>query len=99
MNCNECEAKRSKDIPYIVYESECARHDRSIKRLVIVIILCVCLLFASNLAWLYAWNQYDYVDESVEISTDGGGHANYIGEDGNINNYGEGAGTANNENP
>lgn len=101
MNCNECAVKRNKDIPYIAYEAECARHDRNIKRLVWVIVLCVVLLVASNLAWLYAWNQYDYevVDESIELTTRNGGHANYIGNDGDINNYGDGTSTADDTNP
>lgn len=96
MNCNECEVKKVKDVPYIVYESECARHERTVKRLIAVIIVCIALLFVSNMAWLYAWNQYEYVDEGIDISTDGGGNANYIGNDGDINNYGENPSSAQN---
>ena len=60
------------------------------KRLVLVIVLCIVLMVVSNLAWLYVWNQYDYevVDESIELTTRHGGNANYIGNDGDINNYG-----------
>lgn len=73
-------------VPYIVYEGEQARNERHIKRLVIALIVAVTLIFASNLAWLIAWFQYDYILESVEIDNSGGGNANYIGNDGDITN-------------
>lgn len=56
-----------KDVPYIVHESELARLERIIKRMFILLIILIFSLFASNLAWLYVWNQYDY--ESVETQT------------------------------
>lgn len=37
------------------------------KRLVIALVLTILLIFASNLAWLYVWNQYDY--ESTATTT------------------------------
>ena len=52
------------------------------------------MLFASNLIWLYAWCQYDYVGETTTVSVEGDGdgdanyigdYANYIGNDGDIN--------------
>lgn len=54
------------------------------KRWFIGFIICLILLFASNMAWLYAWNQYDYAEYNVD-SMDGG-NANYIGNDGDISN-------------
>ena len=33
----------NKDVPYIVYESESARHERTVKRLLFTIVLVVCL--------------------------------------------------------
>lgn len=79
-----------KDVPYIVYEATQARNERTIKRLIIVVVIAMLLLFASNAIWLYAWMQYDYSSqESIDLSTDGGGDANYIGTKGNIFNYGE----------
>ena len=36
-----------KDIPYIAFESEMARHERSIKRLIVALILTIALLFAT----------------------------------------------------
>lgn len=75
-------------VPYIVHESECARNERHIKRLIIALIICVALISGSNLAWLIAWMQYDYSGESSVVELDGkdGGNANYIGNSGDINN-------------
>lgn len=73
-----------KTVPYVVYEGTMARFERTIKRLIIVIIIVIVALFASNAMWIYEWNQYDYSD--VTIGSDGGGNANYIGESGRITN-------------
>ena len=76
-----------KSIPYFAHEGMMARLERTIKRLWIVLIIVVALMFASNAAWLYAWMQYDYVDmdRSIDINADNG-TANYIGNDGDITN-------------
>lgn len=73
-------------IPYFVYEHTMARFERTIKRLIIVIIVAVITLFVSNMAWLYAWNLYDYAD--VTVDSKNGGNANYLqaGASGVINN-------------
>jgi len=80
-----------KNIPYVAYEATQARHERTTKRLIIALIIVTVLMFASNIAWLYAWTQYDY--ESTEsqsfVDLDSRmGDANYIGNDGDIN-YGK----------
>ena len=73
-------------VPYIVYEGEQARNERHIRRLVIALVICIILIFASNAIWLYAWCQYDYTStETVDIDS-GEGIANYIGRDGDITN-------------
>ena len=90
-NCETCKGKDAhapESVPYIVHESSMARMERQVKRGWIALIVAVCLLFASNAAWLYAWMQYDY--ESYEITADGDSNANYIGQDGNIYNGGIG---------
>lgn len=76
-----------KDVPYIVYESEAARHERTVKRLLLTIVLVVCLLVITNLAWLYVFNQYDITSETTEITTDEG-NTNMLeaGQNGEINN-------------
>lgn len=71
-------------IPFIVYEATMTRMERHIKRLWVALIVAIVLIFISNIAWLAYINQYDF--ESYEISTDGGGNANYIGNDGDIYN-------------
>lgn len=73
-------------VPYIVYEGEQARNERHVRRLVIALVICIILIFASNVIWLYAWYQYDYTStETVDIDS-GEGIANYIGRDGDITN-------------
>ena len=52
-------------IPYIAYEGALARNERTIKRLIISLVLSVFLMFASNAIWLYAWMQYDYSSETT----------------------------------
>lgn len=76
-----------KQIPYIAYESEMARHERTIKRLLIALIVAIVMLFASNVAWLFFFNQFDYASSSVSQGTEAGDNS-YIGEDGTINNGG-----------
>ncbi len=73
-------------VPYIVYESEQSRSERYIKRLTVALIIATALIFFSNVLWLYEWCQYDYVDTTVMVDGGGDGNANYIGEDGDINN-------------
>lgn len=60
-----------------------AMAERIIFRLWVIIIILALLLAGSNMAWLAYINQYDF--ESYTVSSDGG-HANYIGNDGDIYN-------------
>lgn len=81
-------------VPYIVYEGEQARNERNTKRLVIALIVTILLLFATNVVWLYAWMQYDYVGEETTETTEtkdvlvnaDNGVANYVGHNGDIVN-------------
>lgn len=73
-------------VPYIVYEGELARQERKENRLIVVIVLTIILLFASNAAWLYAWMQYDYTSEESVSIKGADGIANYIGKNGDIIN-------------
>lgn len=73
-----------------IYETFAARNERTIKRLIFAVILCVILIFASNAAWLYAWCQYDYTSEETVYQQDGegvniigSGNEAYYGTDGN----------------
>ena len=59
---------------------------------------CLEKIEAINKHWIEYLNEYDFESYSetyeVELSTDGGGNANYIGNDGDINN-GSGSGSKN----
>ena len=80
------ETKEAMTIPYVVYESLLDKTDLQHKRMTGIIILLVILLVASNLVWLYAWNQYDYVEGEVyeiEASQDGEG-VNILGAGGDV---------------
>lgn len=81
------ETEAAFNVPYIVYESAQTRLERVNKSLIIALIVSIALGFVSNMAWLYAWNQYDYSGEDTQIDVDAkDGVANYIGNDGDINN-------------
>lgn len=78
------------NVPYIVYEGEQARHERTFKRLTIALVITIMLLFATNALWLNAWMQYDYVGQieatqNVDVDAKDG-VANYVGHDGDIVN-------------
>lgn len=75
------------DVPYIVYEGDMARSERHIKRVWIALIVVTVSFLISNLAWIWFINQYDF--ESYEVTAEGDGHANYIGQDGDIYNGSE----------
>lgn len=77
------EENNNTSVPYIVYEGEQARHERTVKRLIAIIIIAIILVFASNAAWLYAWMQYDYVSEEVVYQQDGRG-VNIIGNENEV---------------
>lgn len=74
------------EVPFIVYESAQVHAEATQRRLIVAVIALAAMLFLSNIAWLYYWNQYEYVgdDNDVTVSTDVG-DANYIGHDGDIN--------------
>ena len=73
------EVQYENSVPYIAHESMMAREERHIRRLVYALIVSVLLLFISNLAWLYFFNQFEYSSEET-VTVDGkDGVANYIG--------------------
>ena len=87
MACNNC--KDNDQIPqHSKEELAFAFSERMVKRLWIALIICICFIFASNAAWIYAWMQYDYTSEEIIVEQDAqdGGNANYIGNDGDIVN-------------
>jgi len=70
-------------VPYIVHESIVSRLERTIKRLFILVIVSVVLIFASNAVWIYFWNQYEYEDICYEQDGEG---ANVVGQGNEVTN-------------
>ena len=75
----------NESVPYIVHEGTVARHERTIRRLIIALIISIILIFSSNAIWLHYIQQYDF--QNYEYSQDGEG-VNVLG-DGNGVNYNE----------
>lgn len=74
-------------VPYIAFESAIDKAERRERLLVFVVVFLITLLVLTNVAWLVAWNQYEYIDEDYTVDVQGGeGIANYIGNDGDITN-------------
>jgi hypothetical protein len=63
-----------------------ARMERTIKRLWIALILVICLLVATNGAWLWYESQWEVVETTEITQENDGGYNNYIGNDGDIYN-------------
>lgn len=72
-----------KDVPYIVYESEAARHERTVKRLLTALLITILLMVGTNMAWLYVWNQYDFSSEEYTVENDG--NSNLLGAGASMN--------------
>lgn len=79
-------------VSYIVYEAAQARAERTIKRLtigiIVVSILTIIIVFLTGYFIDKGWRDYfsECEVENYSLSTDGGGNANYIGQDGDIYN-------------
>jgi len=73
-------------VPVMIFERAQARMERSNRRLWILIIILVVLLFASNIGWIIWENSWEYIPSSTisqEVNSDDGGNA-YIQDSGNI---------------
>ena len=97
MDCETCKDKRKvisqtpKDVPYIVHEGAVARLERVIKRMWVLVLSLIILLFVSNAAWIWYESQF----KEIRIEQDNGsGYNNFIGNDGDIHN-----GETDNNNP
>ena len=67
-----------KDIPYIAFEAEMARHEREKLRLVKALIVAIVVIFISNIAWLWFFNQFDYSTDTITQGTEQGDNS-YMG--------------------
>lgn len=79
-----------KDVPYIVHESEMARLERVIKRLFILLIILITLLFGTNAGWLWYESQFEDVSTTVEQGATADDYSTAIINDGVHINDGEG---------
>ena len=67
-------------VPYIVYEGEMARGERTIKRLWVLCIVIFLAFVISNCAWIVYESSYEDVTQEVEQEVDTGeGDATIIG--------------------
>jgi len=71
------------NVPYIVYESAEAKNERTIKRLIIALVITIVLMFATNIIWVIEFCSFDYEETATTVDA-GGGTANFIGQDGDI---------------
>lgn len=78
------EIKDMATVPLAVLDAERAWNEKRHRRLIYVILALIASILIMNLAWLYAWTQYDYI--GYEATTDKGGMAAIIGNDGDIIN-------------
>lgn len=91
-NCNNnCNCKKDEKIPQKVQDDFAyVCMSRTLNKLIAIVIVCICLLFASNAAWLYCWMQYDYSSETEEyIYQQDGEGTNIIGDSNEVNNGAE----------
>ena len=86
---------RPMDVPYIAHEGAMVRLERINKRLWILALVLVALLFLTNGGWLYYESQWETISTTV-TQDNASGINNYIGNDGDINN---GTSDDNNKNP
>ena len=64
----------------------CTRLDKINRRVIVALMITIVLLFASNLAWLWAWMQYDYESTETIYTQDGQG-TNIIGDKNEVQQY------------
>ena len=57
----------------------------TIRKQWILIVILIALLAITNIYHIYQWSQFD----TIVVDSNDGGNASYIGNDGDINNYGE----------
>ena len=67
--------KEPAPVPFIAYETSLASEREHSRRLFWLVVVLIIALVATNLSWLYVWQQYDYVSETY---TQDGGGVNFI---------------------
>lgn len=73
----------NRNVPYIVYESAMARAERTIKKLTIIAVVSLILMFIANIVWVFEWTQFD----TISYTQDGEGLNNVnVGTQGDVLN-------------
>lgn len=82
----------------IAFERMQAKDERNDKWRNAIIIILIAALLLTNGLWLWHESQYEFVSDeySVEMEADDGSNANYIGNNGDINNGSTDKGKQNN---
>lgn len=60
----------------------------TIRKQWVLIVILIVLLAGTNIYHIWQWSQFD----TVVVDSGDGGYAGYVGNDGDVNNYGEGSG-------
>lgn len=77
MDCKTCKENRAV-VSFAAFESAMLRLERANKRLWVIVLLLIVLLFGTNAAWLHYEAQWETVSETTvtqDLSTEGGGDA------------------------
>lgn len=83
-DCKTCKEGRIEPVPYLAHESSMARFERTIKRLVVALIVVIALWFCTIGMFVWYLNQYGF--ESYEYTQDGEG-LNIIGDRNGVGFY------------
>ena len=80
MDCDACKKQRAEEsgaVPRWTHEADMARMERTVKKLWVLLIITLALLFGTNAGWIYYESQWEEVTttETYEARTDGGGTA------------------------
>ena len=83
MDCKECKEKKADPVSFVAFESMKATMERTVRRLWILALVLVMLLFGTNAAWIYYESQWEVFETTVEAeqTTDGGGDNYAVGGD------------------
>ena len=83
----ETKEKVTEEESFFVGLIENQKNDKNFYKVIILILMFIIL--AQGIYHEYQWSQFD----TIVVDGGDGGDANYIGNDGDINNYGESNGT------
>lgn len=65
MDCKECKTEVV-SVPYAAFESTNIRNQKTIRGLIITLIVAVVMMFAEVGVFVWLWSQYDYAEVQVE---------------------------------